>query len=192
MDRKWISEEQGHSLFELSLSLPIMIVLTLTLGTMFLWSMKIFIYEMADWALQEEMYTALQRVAGDARAASSIKIRHKKLIYEGDDHAYCSIVLWKSQCYPSTEKTRVYYEAYQPDVIWKLYRNNTNEPITGDSILSDIYLTRFHCEIIPPARLRIEIAGVSGITKHRLETSAEIFLPELMKNADTTTEYSGI
>lgn len=192
MDRRWISEENGHSLFELSMSLPIMLVLTLTLGTMFLWTMKTFIYELADWELQEEMYGALQRVVGDARAASSIRITHKKLSFEGDDHAYCSIVLWKSRCYPDTEKERVFYGADQPEIIWKLYRNTTNEPITGDGIFSDVRLTRFHCEIIPPARLRIEIAGKSGITKHRLETSTEIFLPELMKNEDKTSEYSGI
>lgn len=192
MDRHWILEERGHSLFELSLSLPIMIVLTLTLGAMFLWTMKAFIYEMADWEMQEELYTALQRVSGDARTASSISINHKKLIHDGTDHAYCSLSIWKPQCYPSTEKTMIYYSAEQPDVVWKLYRNNTSEPITGDSILSDVHLTRFHCEIIPPAILRIEIAGKSGITRHTLETSAEIFMPEIMKNDDTTSEHSGI
>ncbi len=192
MDKKWISEERGHSLFELSLSLPIMLVLTLTLGAMFLWTMKIFIYEMADWELQMELYTALQRVAGDARTAGSIRINHKKLLHEGDDHAYCSINIMKPQCYPSTDIKTAYYEAANPDIVWKIYRNSTNEPITGDSIIGDVHLSRFHCEIIPPARLRIEIGGMSGITGHKMDVSAEIFVPELMKNGDTTSERSGI
>lgn len=194
MDKKWISDEQGHSLFELSLSLPIMILLTLSIGTLFLWTMKFFVYEMADWALQEEMCSAIERIAGDARAASRVRIRHKQ--YSFDPLAYCDILLWKPRCFPTAEENRSYYLAEQPKstggLYWKLYHNSDYEPITGDSIVGNTNLLKFHCEIIPPARLRIELKGRSLITRHNLEVKTELFLPELMKNGDTTSNSSGM
>ncbi len=191
-DRGWFSDEHGHSLFELSMSMPIMIMLTLALGTMFLWTMKFFIYEMADWELQEEMYSAVNRVAKDARAAGSIRIKFKEIDFFKDYMQYCSIMILKNECYPETHRTVIYYSAEQPELAWKIYRHSEFEPITGDSIFSNVRLMRFRCEIIPPARLRIEAKAWSRITSHRLEAKTEIFLPELLKNDDTNAEYSGL
>jgi len=187
MDKETLFDESGHSLFELSLSLPIMLMLTLTLGGLFLWSMKLFVYEMADWTLQNELCTVMERVVGDARAADSVLIQHE--MYSQTPFSYSRLILLKPRCYPDTEKNSSVYFAHQPQKPvaspWKIYHTTDYEPITGDSMFCSTMILKFHCELIPPARLRIELKGKTPVTKHTLELKTEIFLPELMKNAST-------
>ena len=188
MDKKLLFNEQGHSLFELSISLPIIVMLALSLVGLFCWTLKFFLYEMADWALQEELSNAMKRIVSDARLADSVSIQHQAADYE--KYPYCSILLRKPKCFPDTEKHWNYYLAnyplYSSGNHWKLYRSADYEPITGDSIFCDTALLKFHCELIPPARLRIEIKGKTTITQHTVEVKTELFLPEMMKNAAVT------
>ena len=201
MDRNWIADEKGHTLFELSLSLPIMIMLTLAMGALFLWSMKLFLYEMAEWSLQNELSGVMERVVGEARAADKIFIYRQTLNY--DKYPYSGVLLLKPRCWPDTEKNRAYYFAHQPQYpvagSWKIYHTSELEPITGDNMFGSTYIQKFHCEFIPPARLRIEIKASAPVSKyswlsidwHSLELKTEIFLPEMMKNAEPAPASTG-
>ncbi len=180
-----LSNEDGHSLLELSLSLPVMILLALTLGTLFLWTTKLFVYELADWTLQSELFSVMNRIVRDARAAEKVQI--SKMTYSSDPEEYDGIMFWKPRCYPSSEKNIAYYFAYQPihtqSSTWKIYRRRDYTPITGDNIFCKTYILKFHCIYIPPARVRIELIGASRITSHIMEIHTELFLSEMMKHA---------
>ncbi len=184
MYKQLLTGQHGHSLMELSVSLPIMVFLTCTMGTLFLFSMKCFVYELADWTLQEELFSVMNRIVYEARTAEKIKILNMSY----PDIRYDSISFWKPRCYPDTGKNYVRYFAYQPihtaSSTWKICRQDESTPITGDSILCRTYILKFRCRFIPPARIRIELQGASRITGHIMETQAELFLPEMMKHAD--------
>ncbi len=184
MFRQFVKDQKGHSLFELSISLPIMVFLTFTMGTLFLWSMKCFVYEIADWTLQEELFSVMDRIVHEARTADKVKINNMSYPIE----KYDSISFWKPRCYPDSQKNFTHYFAYQPihtaSGTWKICRQDISTPITGDSIFCRTHIMKFRCRFIPPARIRIELKGASLITGHAMETQAELFLPEMMKHAE--------
>ena len=193
MDKTWIADERGHSLFELSLSLPMIVMLTLSLGSLFLWTLRFFLYEMADWTLQKDLCRAMERIVYDARAADTVIIEQER--FGTAELPFSSISLRKPRCYPETKKNWDFYMARIPQnasgAQRKIYRSSDYEPITGDNIFCNTALKKFRCELVAPARLRIEIQGWAPLTRHVIEVKTEIFLPEMMKNATATPTVTG-
>ena len=67
-------DERGYALLQVFVSLPILVLLLGSMACALVWGAKMYLYEMADWALQEEMRTVMERVTGHLQTAYRLEL----------------------------------------------------------------------------------------------------------------------
>lgn len=73
------SGEKGAALLELVASMPLLAVLSVALGTAFVFGVRAYLFLMSDWALQEQVGYAMERMVMDLRYAEDAKIEGNRL-----------------------------------------------------------------------------------------------------------------
>ena len=175
MNKGWINDlagdESGFSLLEISMSLPVLSLLLCTMAVSFLWTIRLFVYELADWTLQREMERAMERVMEEGRSAFQVDVSNDR---QGTrDYIYFRYSKGSSTCFfaDMTNSTWVY----------KIYRLDSTYPLTGDDAFAQTFISRFNCELEHPGIMRLEILGHCMTTGHAFQLVKEEFLPEMMK-----------
>ena len=123
-------KERGAALFELVASMPLVAALSVALGTAFAFGVRAYLFLMSDWALQEQVGYAMERMVMDLRYAEDAKI-------EGGD--------LKIRCREVGGPLRwVTYERTN-ETVSRIRRDS--QPLTGQSTLGKIAMEEFQAEI---------------------------------------------
>ena len=118
--------EKGAALLELIASVPLIAVLSVALGTAFIFGVRAYLFLMSDWALQEQVGYAMERMVMDLRYAEEAKIEGNRL---------------KVRC--REVGGPLYWFVYERtnDTVPRIRRDS--QPLTGQSTLGKIKMKEF-------------------------------------------------
>ena len=118
--------EKGAALLELIASVPLIAVLSVALGTAFIFGVRAYLFLMSDWALQEQVGYAMERMVMDLRYAEDAKIEGNRL---------------KVRC--REVGGPLYWFVYERtnDTVPRIRRDS--QPLTGQSTLGKIKMKEF-------------------------------------------------
>ena len=118
--------EKGAALLELIASVPLIAVLSVALGTAFIFGVRAYLFLMSDWALQEQVGYAMERMVMDLRYAEDAKIEGNRL---------------KVHCRELGGP--LYWFVYERtnDTVPRIRRDS--QPLTGQSTLGKIKMKEF-------------------------------------------------
>ena len=162
--------ERGFVFVELVIGLPLILILLLSLSNIFVSSWTKCKYMFADFILQQELESAMNRIVTDAKIAYAIEPPEKEgrlRFYQHEAKNFKNID-----------------ERYNDDKPWykldnaRIYYNGDSSPITGGNVLAGAGIRRFKYYQVPnhPKLLYIYIEAESSITHHRIKMSTEVFM----------------
>lgn len=122
--------EKGAAFLELVVSMPLIAVLSVALGTAFVFGVRAYLFLMSDWALQEQVGYAMERIVMDLRYADDAKMEGNRL------KIHCREV--------SGPLKWVEYERTN-ETVPRIRRGG--QPLTGQSTLGKIAMEEFHVEV---------------------------------------------
>lgn len=162
--KKLICGERGFSLLELLVSLPIVMLLLISLITAFFFSIKAYMYEISDWVLQDEIRTVMCQIVHD--------LKYAKTVEKNADVLYIKL-------HENTNLKRkfIIYERLDK-MLHPMARGK--QPMTGHSKLSSVDIKKFSFRIEDrgdnPQVVHLELVGENLMTKHvfALETSVQL------------------
>lgn len=164
--------ERGSILLETILSVPLLVILLATLGTMVVFGAREYIHILADAELQQEIQIAFQRVTTDALEAKDITRA------AGRD----SGITFVKRPNPLRtdyrgEEIKVNYWLNTVEGTKKLVRESASAPMTGNHALAGISITEFSYHEVRPRLYQLRLRGHSGVTGHEYELSTAIYIP---------------
>ena len=167
-------DESGQSLLELLVSLPIITMLLISLGGGFLYIMRIYMQELSEWELQNEIRTAMERITADMSHAQTVTIDTL------NGQSRLQITQQNSSLTDHSLRQITYWTANHNQA-WRIVINANTMPLTGESILGKVNITRFYChEVADHAGLfHLEIAGQSLLTQSTFSLSTAVFVPHM-------------
>ncbi len=136
--------------------MPMMVMLIAALGTVFAFGVRSYLFLMSDWALQEQVGYAVERMASDLRYAEKVLIADGRLkVYYRPGSGGAQWVEY--------EKTRERYPRIMRD----------DQPLTGQSILGLIAMRDFELEMVGMKTVFLRLEGENTLTgrKYELETA---------------------
>ena len=146
--------EKGAALLELVASMPLIAALAVALGTAFVFGVRAYLFLMSDWALQEQVGYAMERMVMDLRYAEEAKIEGGVL---------------KIRCREVGGPLRwVLYERTN-ETVPRIRRDS--QPLTGQSTLGKIAMDEFRAEV-GTQDVFVRLAGKNTLTgqSYTLET----------------------
>lgn len=160
-DRKsWWRQEDGFSLIELSVSLPLFAVLLLSMAVLFGWGIKSYFYMVSDWELQRDIQYSMKRISSDIMFANHVEYGSGYITISGNPDSNLS--------------TPVKYELTRENLP-RIRRNK--QPLTGESTLGVVEIEQMDFEMVGQSAVYIHIRGKNRITGHSYELrSAEYML----------------
>ncbi len=149
-------DERGTAILELVAAMPLVVVLSAALATAFAFGLRAYLFLLSDWALQEQVSYAMERMATDLRYAENVKIENGKL------RVYCRAVSGSPQ-WVEYERTG--------EVRPRLRRDS--QPLTGESTLGEISMQRFEAERVDARTVFLRLVGENHLTgqTYELETA---------------------
>ena len=149
-------EEKGAGLLELVAAMPLVVLLSAALATAFAFGLRAYLFLLSDWALQEQVSYAMERMAADLRYAEDAKIENGKL------RVFCRAVSGSPQ-WVEYERTREARPRIRRD----------SQPLTGESTLGEISMQRFEAERIGGRTVFLRLVGENLLTgrTYELETA---------------------
>ena len=150
--------EKGAALLELVASMPLIAALVVALGTAFVFGVRAYLFLMSDWALQEQVGYAMERMVMDLRYADDAKIEGGVL------KIHCREVGGPLQW--------VLYERTN-ETVPRIRRGS--QPLTGQSTLGKIAMEEFRAEI-GTQDVFVRLAGKNMLTgqTYTLETMVKL------------------
>lgn len=155
---KGLKQQKGMALLELLVAIPLLSILLASLGTAFLWGLKFYFFAVSDWELQEQVRISIERIVRDITYADRVKLVGEEVrIWIKDDE--------------TTDQKYVVYTtngSRLPEI------TKNSQPMTGQSRLGEIAITKFNFRMQGTRTVFIEIEGENTLTKRRflLETAA--------------------
>ncbi len=148
------AREKGAALLELTASLPLITILSVALGTAFVFGVRAYLFLMSDWALQEQVGYAMERIVMDLRYADDAKLEANRL------KVHCREVSGPAQ-WITYERTN--------ETVSRIRRDS--QPLTGQSALGKIAMEEFHVEVGTQA-VFVRLVGKNLLTdqSYALET----------------------
>lgn len=152
------TRERGAALLELVVSMPLFAALFVALGTAFVFGVRAHLFLLSDWALQEQVGYAMERMVADLRYADDAEIEGHRL------RIHCRGVSGPLQ-WVSYERTN--------EAVPRIRRDS--QPLTGQSTLGQIKMKEFEAKWDDDARRRavfLRLAGENTLTgqTYALET----------------------
>ena len=158
--KSWWRQEDGFSLMELSVSLPLFAVLLLSMAVLFGWGLKSYFYMVSDWQLQRDIQYSMKRISSDIMFANRVEYGSGYINISGKTDA--------------NQSTSVKYELTR-ERFPRIRRNS--QPLTGESTLGVVEIEQMDFEMAGPSAVYIHIRGKNRITGHSYELrSAEYML----------------
>ena len=149
------AREKGAALLELVASMPLIAMLAVAVGTTFIFGVRAYYFLMSDWALQEQVSYAMERMVTDLRYAQDAKIENGRLKIYGREVS--GPLRWVT--YERTNET-----------IPRIRRDS--QPMTGQSTLGQIGMEEFQAELVGTRAVFLRLAGKNLLTgqSYSLET----------------------
>ena len=146
--------EKGAALLELVASMPLIAALVVALGTAFVFGVRAYLFLMSDWALQEQVGYAMERIVTDLRYAEEAKMEGNRLLI------HCREI--------GAPLKWVEYERTN-EAVPRIRLGD--QPLTGQSTLGKIAMEDFHVEV-GTQTVFVRIAGKNLLTdqSYALET----------------------
>lgn len=139
---------------ELIASMPLIAILLVALGTAFVFGVRAYLFLMSDWALQEQVGYAMERIVTDLRYAEEAKMEGNRLLI------HCREI--------GAPLKWVEYERTN-EAVPRIRLGD--QPLTGQSTLGKIAMEDFHVEV-GTQTVFVRIAGKNLLTdqSYALET----------------------
>ncbi|MBQ9634549.1 MAG: hypothetical protein IJR37_05995 [Schwartzia sp.] len=146
--------EKGAAFLELIASMPLIAILLVALGTAFVFGVRAYLFLMSDWALQEQVGYAMERIVTDLRYAEEAKMEGNRLLI------HCREI--------GAPLKWVEYERTN-EAVPRIRLGD--QPLTGQSTLGKIAMEDFHVEV-GTQTVFVRIAGKNLLTdqSYALET----------------------
>lgn len=146
--------EKGAAFLELIASMPLIAILLVALGTAFVFGVRAYLFLMNDWALQEQVGYAMERIVTDLRYAEEAKMEGNRLLI------HCREI--------GAPLKWVEYERTN-EAVPRIRLGG--QPLTGQSTLGKIAMEDFHVEV-GTQTVFVRIAGKNLLTdqSYALET----------------------
>lgn len=122
--------EKGAAFLELIASMPLIAILLVALGTAFVFGVRAYLFLMSDWALQEQVGYAMERIVTDLRYAEEAKMEGNRLLI------HCREI--------GAPLKWVEYERTN-EAVPRIRLGD--QPLTGQSTLGKIAMEDFHVEV---------------------------------------------
>ena len=181
-------DEKGFALLQLSVSLPILVLLLGSMACVLLWGAKMYLYEMADWVLQEEMRMVMERVTRHLQTAYRVEL-------SGEKWTQGNVRIFPAVYGPEDMQQQYPYEARMPDsaAASKIYEMGYYLPLTSDNMWGHTGIRCFRGKLKPNCMIRIELEGYSRLTGHSFNLYTDMFLPEMArkKQAEMAEDEDG-
>ena len=158
--RQVIHNQKGALLVEMLVAMPLLCFLLLTIGTAFLLLMKFYSVYLGDLELQQQMRFAVLSMTRDITSAKTVEVSTDKLEITTERHL---------------EQTKqILYELNTRPTINRLMKDN--QPLTGESQVAAISITKFHCKKIKNHIINIEIEGVNKNTNKKISLETAVVM----------------
>lgn len=146
--------EKGAAFLELIASMPLIAILLVALGMAFVFGVRAYLFLMSDWALQEQVGYAMERIVTDLRYAEEAKMEGNRLLI------HCREI--------GAPLKWVEYERTN-EAVPRIRLGD--QPLTGQSTLGKIAMEDFHVEV-GTQTVFVRIAGKNLLTdqSYALET----------------------
>ena len=163
-------DERGFIFSEFVIGLPLIIILLLSLNNIFVNAWTNCKYMFADFIIQQEMESAMNRIVTDAQIAYAIEPPEKYGRLRFYQHEMQALDNLKERY----NDGKPWYKSQNG----KIYYNGETSPITGDNVLSGTFIRKFEYYQKPnhPKLLYIKIEAESAITNHRITLTTEVFM----------------
>lgn len=146
--------EKGAAFLELIASMPLIAILLVALGTAFVFGVRAYLFLMSDWALQEQVGYAMERIVTDLRYAEEAKMEGNRLLIHCREIGAPLKWVEYEQTNEAVPRIRL-----------------GDQPLTGQSTLGKIAMEDFHVEV-GTQTVFVRIAGKNLLTdqSYALET----------------------
>ncbi|MBR5381589.1 MAG: hypothetical protein IK136_03100 [Oscillospiraceae bacterium] len=155
--RRWHAEERGQGLLELLVSMPLVVILLIALGTAFAFGVRAYVFLMGDWELQKQVAFAMERMTTDLRYAENATVSGDTL------RVLCRMTNETAQWVEYTRTT---------EDMPRMMRSS--QPMTGESSLGSIAMTRFTAETVGPRTIFLRLCGENRLTGHTYELETAV------------------
>ena len=149
-------------MLEMMIAMPLITALFIVFGVLLCWGVKSYVYMKSDYELVEQIRIPVERIERDLQCAEDVKI------LTGGLYIYCRNA--------SESPHWVHYYLQNAD---KASRKISREeqPLTGDSRLGDIRITKFVYRIAGNGIVYVEVAGVNLLTNKTYDLHTAVALP---------------
>jgi type II secretory pathway component PulJ len=158
--RQIIHNKNGASLVEMLVAMPLLCFLLLTIGAAFLLLMKFYSVYLGDLELQQQMRFAVLSMTRDIAAAKAVKISSDKLEITTERHL--------------EQEKKILYELNTGQTISRLMKEN--QPLTGESRVAAISITKFNCKKVKNHIINIEIEGINQNTDKKISLETAVVM----------------
>jgi len=159
-------------LLDFLLAFPLQLLLLMSMAVMLLAAGRWYVFLLADWELQQEISSSMQRIVRDAESGSILKA----VSPEGSGGLR---IIYKRENNGVLREEKVWYWVHEKDRLHKLVRNQNTAPMTGEHALAGVDITSFSCRKVKPGLLRIGLEGKSRVTGHRYGLTTAVYVPEV-------------
>ena len=148
--------EKGTGFLELVAAMPLIVLLVAALGTTFAFGVRAYLFLLGDWALQDQVGYAMERMTTDLRYAEDVKLDGGRLR-----------VLCRAANGPAAW---VVYEATRES--WPRMMRDS-QPLTGQSTLGKIVMRQFASKFVGDRTVLLRLIGENLLTgrTYELETA---------------------
>ena len=163
-------DERGFVFLEVLVGLPLILVLLLSLNNLFANSWTKCKHMVADFILQQEIESAMDRIITDAKTAYKVTTNNDRL-------RFYQHIMPEFNKVQDRDIGKPYYEFKKSQI----YHNGLSSPITGGNSLSGAYVKNFKYQLIKPDLLYLKIEAESVQSKHKFTLATKVFLRGLQE-----------
>ncbi len=158
---------------EAAVSIPLLALLIMTAVTIFFWAVRMYLVQLADVELEQEVQMVFQRLMDEAQESEGID-KHP------DGRGY--VFVKKKDPLDQTARSKTYgrnYKLHTMEGVDKLVAEDNDAPLTGDHALAMVTITVFDIEEDEerPGIYRLQLTGESLVTQHEYSLSSAVYLP---------------
>ena len=176
--RKYKYNERGFIFLELMIGLPLIVMLLWSMNSLFLNSWNKCKFMMADFILQQEMESAMERIVEIAKVTYNFEQSNGINIfyYYKLDNDFNYIINIDNESNDNTHDVYRYFE--KEGKLYRGVKSGASNPITGDSWMFGTRVTKFDCQQLSsnPKLLYIRLEAKSDISEHNIVLMTEVFM----------------
>ena len=169
------TSEDGFVLWEVLVSLPLLVMLFMSVTAVFGWCMKAYFYTVADAELVQEVQSAFVRITEEVMEGTEIRpaLQQRQGI---------EIVSRQNPLYTDSvpgKEVNISYSVHNMDSLQKLVRSRDDAPLTGNHALASVTIVEFSAarDEHYPDVYRLRLTGKSEMTKHEYTMCTAVYLP---------------